>query len=140
MKKVRSGFTLIELMVVIVIIMVLAAAGLATYSAAQLRARNTKRIGDMKVFQTSYEQYFTVNQTYLATCSSMDSSVQLVAPTEPKTGHAGYSLSCTTTSYCICALLEPETGTTYRGNSSNSTCSFDASPSDNPYYCVVNQQ
>ena len=60
----RKGFTLIELLVVISIIGLLAAAGLATFSSAQKRARDARRISDIKAIETALAQYYTENNMY----------------------------------------------------------------------------
>lgn len=134
MKQFSKGFTLIELMVTVTLIMVIAALGLSTYSGAQLRARNTKRIGDMKAVQAAFEQYFAINRAYSANCATMTSASNMAQPTETKTGHTAYVYSCTTTSYYVRATMEG-TG----GNSDSATCAGNLA-STGAYYCVVNQQ
>ena len=51
MKK-QSGFTLIELMVVMAIIAILATAGLSAYTGYIKKARDTKRISDLAAINT----------------------------------------------------------------------------------------
>ena len=51
MKK-QSGFTLIELMVVMAIIAILATAGLAAYTGYIKKARDTTRIADLAALNT----------------------------------------------------------------------------------------
>ncbi len=133
-KRLYTGFTLIELMVVITIIMVLSAVGFASYSGAQVRARNTKRIGDMKAVQTMYEQYFTENQAYAA-CSTMLGT----HPTAPNASYA-YSFSCTTTSYCACAAMEGTVGNSTASSSDASGCTATFTSSGGSYFCVESQQ
>lgn len=53
----QLGFTLIELMIVIAIIALLAAAGLASYSNSQKAARDSKRVQDVKTIQAALEQF-----------------------------------------------------------------------------------
>ncbi len=51
MKK-QSGFTLIELMVVMAIIAILATAGLSAYTGYIKKARDTTRIADIKAIES----------------------------------------------------------------------------------------
>lgn len=59
-KKIRgiSGFTLIELLVVIAIIGVLASIVLASLNSARVKARNARRITDIKQIQLAMELYY----------------------------------------------------------------------------------
>ena len=66
----RKGFTLIELLVVISIIGLLAAAGLATYTSAQKRARDAKRKMDMRAMYSAVEAYYTAYNKYPSTGGS----------------------------------------------------------------------
>lgn len=59
-----NGFTLLELLIVISIIGILVAVGLASYSSAQVKARDSRRLQDMKTVQTAMEQYFAENNAY----------------------------------------------------------------------------
>jgi prepilin-type N-terminal cleavage/methylation domain-containing protein len=69
----RNGFTLLELLVVLAIIAILIAIGVAAFSAAQLRARDAQRKSDLKTIASALENYYAVNKLYpkssLGTCS-----------------------------------------------------------------------
>ncbi len=54
----RKGFTLIELLVVIAVIGILASATILTLSGAKSRARDSRRIGDLKNVQNGLELFF----------------------------------------------------------------------------------
>lgn len=58
LKKRESGFTIVELLIVIVVIGILAALVITTYSGIQAKARNSKRQTDIQAIQTQLEAYF----------------------------------------------------------------------------------
>lgn len=60
----RKGFTLIELLIVIAIIGLLATLAIISLTTAQRKARDTKRIADMKSIQTAVELYFSDKSAY----------------------------------------------------------------------------
>src|SRR3954464_1530924 len=62
--KKQQGFTIVELLIVIVVIGILAALVITTYSGIQAKARNSKRSADMSSVQTQLEAYFTAQQHY----------------------------------------------------------------------------
>ena len=59
-----GGFTLIELLVVIAIIGILSSVVMASLNVARKKARDTKRIFDIKQLQLALELYFETNRTY----------------------------------------------------------------------------
>lgn len=138
-KKIR-GFTLFELLVSISIIGILTALGVVSFSSAQVKARDARRMEDMTAIQKAAEQYYSLsNGSYPTTTTgawTFDSKTVLeVFPADPK-GGASYTYSCTqtTSSYCCCATLEAK-----KGNSSSNACVF-VNTNDGDYYCVKNQQ
>jgi prepilin-type N-terminal cleavage/methylation domain-containing protein len=65
MRTLKSkGFTLIELLVVVAIIGILATVVLSSLGAARTRARDARRIAEMKSFQTALEAYYLDNNGY----------------------------------------------------------------------------
>lgn len=60
----NQGFTLIELLVVIAIIGVLSSVVLASLNSARMKARDTKRIADLRQIQTALELYYDANGYY----------------------------------------------------------------------------
>lgn len=60
----KQGFTLIELLVVIAIIALLAAIVLVSLNTARTKARDTKRIADLKQIQLALEMYYDDNGSY----------------------------------------------------------------------------
>jgi prepilin-type N-terminal cleavage/methylation domain-containing protein len=64
MKKNQKGFTLIELLVVIAIIGILSTLSVLALNSARARARDAKRIADIRQIQTALEMYYNMNNTY----------------------------------------------------------------------------
>ena len=62
----QSGFTIVELLVVIVIIGILAALALNTFGSAPARARDTTRKTDINSVATQLEAYYVDNSNYPA--------------------------------------------------------------------------
>ena len=60
----RSGFTLIELMVIIIIIGLLAATAIVTLANAQRKSRDAKRLADLRELQKTIETIHTETGTY----------------------------------------------------------------------------
>ena len=59
MKNIK-GYTLLELLVVIGLITILMSFGIASYSTAQQKARDSKRKSDLKLLQNAMEQYYSI--------------------------------------------------------------------------------
>lgn len=64
MKKVKNGFTLVELLVVISIISLLANITLASLNTARSKARDAKRIYDLSQLQSALALYYNVAGKY----------------------------------------------------------------------------
>ncbi len=64
--KKQSGFTIIELLIVIVVIGILAAIVITTYSGITVKQRNQKRQTDIQSIQTQLEAFFSQNGFYPA--------------------------------------------------------------------------
>ena len=86
----KKGFTLVELLVVIAIIGLLASVVIVSVGAARAKARDSRRITDMKALQTAMELYKDVNSG-----NAVDAQANLAGelvpnfiatiPTDPKT-------------------------------------------------------
>lgn len=59
-----SGFTVIELVLILLIIAILATVLVFTYSGFRLRERNNTRISDLKEISLSLDSYFAANGVY----------------------------------------------------------------------------
>lgn len=140
MQRTKKGFTLIELMVVVLIIAILGALGLVAYGNANTSARDGKRKADIEAVRQALLLYKQENSGYptgsfatIAQAMVNAGYLSAPAPAEQKTGHAAYSRSDTTstTSFCICATMENN-----KGNQTNSTCSGTWSTNSGGYYCA----
>ncbi len=69
--KLKAGFTLIELLVVIAIIGILSSVVLASLNSARTKARDTKRVADIKQLQIALELYYDSNSKYPTNLTSL---------------------------------------------------------------------
>jgi len=60
----QTGFTIVELLIVIVVIAILAAISIVAYNGIQLRARNANTAAVVSAYQKALIQYATVNGSY----------------------------------------------------------------------------
>jgi prepilin-type N-terminal cleavage/methylation domain-containing protein len=64
MKKTISGFTIVELLIVIVVIAILAAISVVAYNGIQQRGRNTQTVAATKQYITALKLYAVDNGSY----------------------------------------------------------------------------
>ncbi len=64
MNKSTSGFTIVELLVVIVVIAILAAISVVAYNGVTVRAENGLLESKVTTFQKSLENFYTLNDRY----------------------------------------------------------------------------
>lgn len=64
MRKNISGFTIVEMLIVVVIIGILASIAIVSYSGSQKRAQNTSRVAELKLWQKAFVQYKAANGVY----------------------------------------------------------------------------
>lgn len=64
LKRKQSGFTIVELLIVIVVIGILAALVVTTFAGIQRKARNTERQTDIKAVHGQLEAAFAANNSY----------------------------------------------------------------------------
>ena len=72
--KKNRGFTIIELLIVIVVIGILAALVIVTYNGIQQKARDTERKTDIKALQGHMEAYWADNAKYPTLAEANDAS------------------------------------------------------------------
>ena len=116
MFKIRKnkGFTLIELLVVIAIIGILSSVVLASLNTAREKARDARRIADVKQVQIALELFFDDNGNYADTLAELAPEYIPTVPIPPKgagqTVYAyaavGNTVAGTCTDYHLGAALE----------------------------------
>ncbi|OGL32334.1 hypothetical protein A3F64_03230 [Candidatus Saccharibacteria bacterium RIFCSPHIGHO2_12_FULL_42_8] len=65
--KSKAGFTIVELLIVIVIIGVLSTLVIVTYNGIQQRARDSKRLSDVRTVARIIQSYYEINGSYPST-------------------------------------------------------------------------
>ncbi len=68
----NQGFTLIELLVVVAIIGILSSVVLSSLSTARMKARDARRVSDLKQIRIALESYFADNGHYPPTACGWD--------------------------------------------------------------------
>lgn len=63
-KQKKNGFTMIELLIVIVILGILSAIGLGSFTSSQQKARDSRRKSDLKSIGVALETYYNDNGGY----------------------------------------------------------------------------
>lgn len=114
-KKQEKGFTLIELLVVIAIIGLLASVVLLALNSARQKARDAKRLADVRQIASALELYFNDNNGYPGSTGALVPTYlgqfpSFPTPVESSCGAAGsyaYSSSASSTYqllFCISAI------------------------------------
>jgi len=144
MKKNKKGFTLFELLVSISIIGILTAIASVSFSSAQKKARDARRMEDMASVAKAAESFYAVNSASYPTSNTtpwlatgIGDTILANFPSDPKgESYTQYTYTHPTGddySFCACALVENENN----ANSTDSNCTFETG---GDYYCVRNQQ
>lgn len=112
----RAGFTLIELIIVMVILGILATVFVSQFPASLGRSRDTRRLSDIKQYQTAFESYanrnnaiYPIQQPSAAQPSTFCATLGLTScPVDPKDGTSSCSGGT-----CRYQYVTNTTGTTY---------------------------
>ena len=107
MKKTINGFTIVELLIVIVVIAILAAISIVAYNGIQSRAKDAERQNDMGAIKKALELYYVDNSSYptsnqIVSGSFRSSSLQASADNFVSPGGSGisYCWSASVNQYC----------------------------------------
>jgi len=102
----KHGFTLVELLIVISIIGVLTSVVIASTTATRSKARDVRRIGDLKEVQLALALYYDVNRSYPVSLNTIVSDKYLAAiPVDPDPTQS-YEYQLNVGVYCLGAKLE----------------------------------
>ena len=128
-KNTKKGFTLIELLVVIAIIGILSSVVLASLNSARLKARDAKRVSDVKQLQLALEMYYDDNSAYptaLTVANLVTPGYISTIPTDPS-GQTAYTYAAlivgsgtACSDYHIGATLESATNAVLNGDADSS--------------------
>jgi prepilin-type N-terminal cleavage/methylation domain-containing protein len=107
LKQRNKGFTIVELLIVIVVIGILALLVITTYGGIQQKARNSKRQADVQAIQTQLEAFYNQNGYYPSRTNMNDSSWRSTnmksldsgALTDPKSSTASMAASPAANTY-----------------------------------------
>jgi prepilin-type N-terminal cleavage/methylation domain-containing protein len=90
-----NGFTIVELMVIVLVIGLLASIAIATYPQVRVKAGNAAAISDLKNAAHFQETYFATNETYAdqATVDAEFSPTESVTLTVISADDGGYEMS-----------------------------------------------
>ena len=148
LKNKQKGFTIVELLIVIVVIGILAALVVTTFSGIQQKARDKERQTDIGALHSQLEAYYAQNGSYPAMSDINDNSnpswrstnmkgldpealkdpkgtnppALAAAPTDSTYGYAALPANCTSatcTSYTLTANKEEGSGQTFVKTSLN---------------------
>ncbi len=153
----QRGFTLIELLVVIAIIGILASVVLASLNSARIKARDARRISDIKQLQLALELYYDTNQTYPAGSGAASTTLAALVtskyistiPQDPTNGgvydytyasaDSGTGAACASTpctSYVVKAVIEAGASAVPVGDVDGDWGGLGSSACDDPSYCM----
>ncbi len=153
-KNKNKGFTIIELLIVIAILGILGSILFVSISGKPtIKARDTKRIGDLNSLRLAVELYFSENQVYPTSLSSLVPDYIQAVPKDPRYADGStncgstlfdddyaYGVNSTTspTRYYIAACLE---GTRPAGSSTENFSTYTPALNCNSnagIYCISN--
>ena len=136
MKKKNSGFTLMELLIVIAILGILATIGLGSFRSSQMKGRDAQRKSDLTQVQKALEMNLNDYQSYPASLPAGGSAWQDAkgtlymkeVPKDPKNFNYCYEVAPNGSWYRLYAKLEnsQDSGIAKTGCSAGCTCNGDS--------------
>mgnify|MGYP001486878868 CR=1 FL=1 len=130
-KRFASGFTLIEIMVVIAIIAVLAAIAIPNYTDYIRRGKISEATAELSSMRVKMEQFFQDNRTYVGACLLTPPALPTVAP-QPVGRYFAYNCTnvaaATYTVNAVGNAAQGMGGFTYTIDQSNTKVTVSATP------------
>jgi len=139
-KRNKKGFTLIELLVVIAIIGILATIVMVSLNTARSKARDARRVSDIRQMQLALQMYYDATGSYPAGLTNLAPTYIAATPVDPD-GTSSYQ-------YCVSAtkgyhLGSRSTGLENAGGALTSDadatdgCASGSFPGTDPVYDVI---
>lgn len=138
-KKLNKGFTLVELLVVIAIIGILATVVLVSLNSARLKARDARRITDIRQMSLALENYYDDQSSpaYPTDIGALDPNYLTVVPKDPQTNVAYIyntnSCSPANQKYVLGATLENANHAALSNDLDGTQCNQGC---NDPVYCI----
>jgi len=140
----KRGFTLIELLVVIAIIGILATIVLVSLNTARQKARDTRRVSDLRQIQLGQEIYYDAKGTYAAALDNLDDAdpgAMGSVPTDPSDGSSyDYCVTATGDDFTVAAQLEDTGSSLMNASATTEACDVHATKvcgaAASGYYCL----
>ena len=119
----RKGFTLVELIVVITIIILVTGVGMVSFVGINKRSRDSRRIADLKKVSIALEVYRQEVGNYPANLSLLVPDYMDVVPTDPKAFSYYYQRTLYTYTYDA-RVEDPSLATGTYGANCTSVCNY----------------
>ncbi|MDX9892817.1 MAG: type II secretion system protein [Patescibacteria group bacterium] len=129
----KKGFTLIELLVVIAIIGLLSTLAVVALNSARLKARDAKRVSDIKQIQTALELYYSDENSY----PTAGGGSYILGDDVTCLGSGGFGTACDAPVYMGLIPSDPTAARTYVYESQAELGGICSPPSPCPTYSIT---